>query len=66
MDNVASVGRLKIDFHTAAGGAREEEGPAEVEGGIRLEEERRRPLAEAEEERREEVLEEEEAAARGP
>ena len=48
------VGRLKFDFHTVAGGARAEEGLAEVEGGIRLEEAPSREPAEVVEESREE------------
>ena len=32
------MGRLKFDFHTAAGGARAEEVLEEAAGGIRLEE----------------------------
>ena len=60
------MGRLKFDLHTAAGGARAEEGLAEVEGGIRLEEAPSQEPAEVVEESREgTVVEEEEAEARG-
>ena len=46
------VGRLKFDFHTAAGGARAAADPVEVEGGIRLEEALSREPAEVVEESR--------------
>ena len=60
------MGRLKFDFHTAAGGARAAADPVEVEGGIRLEEALSREPAEVVEESREgTVVEEEEAEARG-